>query len=483
MNIRTRFAPSPTGFLHVGGLRTALYNYLFAKHAGGKLILRIEDTDQARLVEGATENLIRSLEWAGIEFDEGPHKPGASGPYVQSERKDLYQKHIEILLNQQDAYPCFCTKETLDEMRRQQVAKKLSPRYDGRCRRLTEQEVANNKKNGLPYCVRMKIKHTRSYYEFTDLIRGEVKIKASEIDDQVLLKSDSFPTYHFANVVDDHWMEISHVIRGEEWLSSVPKHMQLYEYFGWQTPQFAHLPLLLNEDRSKLSKRQGDVAVEDYKDKGFLPEGLVNFVALLGWSPKNNQELLSFEEMVALFSLENVNKAGAIFDLKKLNWVNQQKIKLLSLEELTARAEDFFPPSMKKESLEKKQNFLFAVRKSLSTLQEIPERAELFATIDQALSEELLEKIDRSKAEKILEKFLEKIQTMKDFSLESVKAMIQSLPSDLELKPKEVIFPLRLLLTKREQGPELPLIALYLGKNELRSILEKALGEIRALDT
>ena len=284
--IRTRFAPSPTGFLHVGGLRTALYNYLFSLKNKGQCILRIEDTDQNRLVPQAKEGLIRALEWAGINFDEGPHQGGNFGPYEQSKRLDIYQTHIQKLLEEGNAYYCFCTKEILEAMKAKQMAQKLSPRYDGRCRRLDPKELQKRLNQGEEYCVRMKIKHSRDLYRFEDLIRGEVAIRASEIDDQVLMKSDQFPTYHFANVVDDHLMQITHVIRGEEWLSSVPKHIQLYEYFGWEPPQFAHLPLLLNEDRTKLSKRQNDVSVEDYQKKGYLKEALVNFVALLGWNPK-----------------------------------------------------------------------------------------------------------------------------------------------------------------------------------------------------
>ncbi|CUT08327.1 glutamyl-tRNA synthetase, partial [Candidatus Kryptonium thompsonii] len=280
MSIRTRFAPSPTGFLHVGGLRTALYNYLFAKKHNGQFILRIEDTDQTRIVPGAIENLIETLHWAGIEFDEGPNKGGPYGPYIQSQRLELYRKHAQELIEKGYAYYCFCSPERLEKMREEQIKLKQQPRYDGTCRRLSQEEVKKKLDEGIPKTIRMKIPEWGEL-TFHDLIRGDVTINFKTLDDQIILKSDGFPTYHLAVVVDDHYMKISHVIRGEEWLPSTPKHILLYEYLNWKKPQFAHLPLLLNPDRTKLSKRQGDVAVEDYRAKGYLPEAIVNFIALL----------------------------------------------------------------------------------------------------------------------------------------------------------------------------------------------------------
>ncbi|MEK7172104.1 MAG: glutamate--tRNA ligase, partial [Patescibacteria group bacterium] len=268
--IRTRFAPSPTGFLHIGGLRTALYNYLFARKNGGKFIFRLEDTDQKRFVEGAYENLIKMLEWAGLKFDEGPHIGGAHAPYIQSQRFELYKKFADELLQKGAAYRCFCTSERLLQMRKEQEEHKLAPKYDKHCAKLSADEIEKLLAGKTPFVVRQKIPDSGEV-NFTDLVREDVTFKCETIDDQVLLKSDGFPTYHLANVVDDHAMEITHVIRGEEWLSSTPKHILLYKAFGWNPPHFAHLPLLLNKDKSKLSKRQGDVAVEDYKLKGYLP--------------------------------------------------------------------------------------------------------------------------------------------------------------------------------------------------------------------
>lgn len=321
--VRTRFAPSPTGFLHVGGLRTALYSFLFAKKNHGQFVLRIEDTDQSRQVAHATENLINTLKWAGISCDEGPEHGGKYGPYVQSERLDLYHKYAKQLIEQQHAYYCFCSPERLEQVRERKIAAKLPPAYDRQCRNLSNQEIQTKLARGEQSVIRMKVP-LNGELTFADLIRGNVTINYKNIDDQVLLKSDGFPTYHLAVVVDDHDMQISHVIRGEEWLSSTPKHLLLYTYLGWQAPQFAHLPLLLNPDKSKLSKRQGDVAVEDYIKKGYIKEALVNFIALLGWNPGTTREIFSLEDLISEFSLERVGKSGAIFNIEKLNWINHK---------------------------------------------------------------------------------------------------------------------------------------------------------------
>ncbi|MFC1655678.1 glutamate--tRNA ligase [Patescibacteria group bacterium] len=323
--IRTRFAPSPTGYLHVGGLRTALYNYLYARKHGGQFLLRIEDTDQKRFVEGAKEHLIEMLEWVGLDYDEGPNKEGPHAPYVQSERNELYTKYADELLEKKHAYRCFCTAERLTEMREHQEKSKKAPMYDRHCLYLSDDEIQRNLDAGTPYVVRQKMP-SAEVVKYTDLIRGTVSFAAKTLDDQVLLKSDGFPTYHLANVVDDHLMEISHVIRGEEWLPSTPKHILLYQALGWTPPEFAHIPLLLNKDRTKLSKRQGDVSVEEYIKKGYSKEAITNFIAFLGWHPGGSEEneIFTLEELVEHFSLEKVHKAGAIFDIEKLDWVNWQ---------------------------------------------------------------------------------------------------------------------------------------------------------------
>lgn len=337
MSVRVRFAPSPTGFLHIGSLRTALYNYLFAKRHGGTCILRIEDTDRTRLVEGAIEEQISSLAWAGVVFDEGPHVGGDYGPYTQSERFDLYRTYGMQLIDNGAAYYAFDTSEELDAMRQRQQAAGIAPKYDRSSMRnqytLGEQETARLLAEGASHVIRLKVPLTTDV-RFHDEIRGDVVVNGREIDDQVLLKSDGFPTYHLANVVDDHLMEITHVIRAEEWLPSTPKHVLLYEAFGWTAPTFAHVPLLLNPDRSKMSKRHGDVMVRDFAAKGYFPDALVNFVALCGWHPGGDNETFSMEDLIASFSLERVNKAGAVFDFKKLEWMNGEYLKSRDPHEL-----------------------------------------------------------------------------------------------------------------------------------------------------
>jgi len=329
--IKTRFAPSPTGYLHIGGLRTALYCYLFAKKNKGKFILRIEDTDQERFVEGAMESLINTMKWVGLEHDEGPilkdgkvEEKGENGPYIQSKRSDIYKKYADELIEKGHAYYCFCTKDRLDELRKTQEAGKQATMYDRKCANIPLEEARKRIKSGEPHVIRQKIPYET--IKFKDLIRGNVQFDGKVVDDQVLVKSDGFPTYHLANVVDDHLMEITHVIRGEEWLPSTPKHVFLYKAFGWNQPEFAHIPLLLNADRTKLSKRQGDVSVNDYIEKGYLREAIINFGALLGWHPGSGEEkeIFTLKELEELFSLERVHKSGAIFDIEKLNWFNWQ---------------------------------------------------------------------------------------------------------------------------------------------------------------
>ena len=334
--VRLRFAPSPTGYLHVGGLRTALFCWLYTRKNSGKFIFRLEDTDQKRIFEGAENQLTSMLEWSGIEIDEGPQYGGIHGPYRQSERLDIYAQYIRLLLDEGNAYRCFCTSERLEKLRNEQRKKGNTPRYDGFCRNLSKSEASRRAESGEDYVVRMKIPEVPETMVLNDLIRGIVSIETSQSEDQVIVKSDGFPTYHLAVVIDDYLMKITHVVRGEEWIPSFPKHLLLYRYFGWDPPQFAHLPLILNPDRSKLSKRQGDVAVEDFRNNGFLPESLVNFVAMLGWSPGEDKELFTLPELIREFSFERVNKSGAIFDQEKLNWMNSQYIKTSSDNYITS---------------------------------------------------------------------------------------------------------------------------------------------------
>ncbi|OGI16237.1 MAG: glutamate--tRNA ligase [Candidatus Moranbacteria bacterium RBG_19FT_COMBO_42_6] len=500
---RVRFAPSPTGFLHIGGFRTALYNFLFARKSKGIFILRIEDTDKKRLVSGAKENLLKTLDWAGLSFDEGP--------YIQSEHLEIYQKYAHELVKTSQAYYCFCEPERLEKMKEGQRIRKQAPMYDKYClRNVSEEEINKSLKSNCPFTIRLKIPSDEKI-EFTDLIRGKVSIKTNTIDDQVLLKSDGFPTYHLANVVDDHLMEITHVIRGEEWLPSTPKHILLYRAFGWNIPEFAHLPLLLNADRSKLSKRQGDVAVEDYIKKGYLKEAIINFVALLGWNPGSGstQEVFSLPELIEKFDLTHVHKGGAVFDLKKLDWLNSEYIKNLSFEELYERSLEFFrqknfyqSASAEKKSEEYLKKVLTVEQDRLNNLSEVGEYNKFFFQ-DIDYDRELLrwkdmpdEKLKYSlqKSKESLEKnnwedekpdiAINIINTALNSNLAATEFgdvidITKSEPTSKQrdLNVGEIYWPLRVALTGEKKSPPPGEVAWVLGKAETLKRLNFALNK------
>lgn len=474
-DVRTRFAPSPTGYLHVGGLRTALFNFLFAKKQKGKVILRIEDTDQTRKVEGAVENLQQSLAWAGIEFDEGAGIGGDLGPYTQSERLDIYKTYVEQLVTQGDAYYCFCTSEELDQIREAQKEKKLSIPYDGRCGQLTSTEVDEKLKSGVPYVVRLKIPRDEASFLIKDLIRGDVEFKTEQVDDQILLKSDGFPTYHMASVVDDHLMKITHVIRGEEWLPSTPKHVQLYKALGWEAPQFAHLPLLLNADRSKLSKRQGDVATEDYKNKGFLNEALVNFVALLGWNTADDNEIFSMDALIENFSLERVGKAGAVFDTDKLRWMNQQYIKTHSAESLTALAKEFLPSYAKGAAEESLVKMIGVVKDSLVTLADLDQKLELFFKEDLKLDDGLKSQISDENSQAVFKSFIEEVEAEGSLSSENFGKIMKKVQKATGVKGKGLWGAVRIAITLVEHGPDLAGVIDIFGKEKCLEMVKAVL--------
>ena len=480
--IRVRFAPSPTGFLHVGGLRTALYNYLFAKKHGGRFILRIEDTDRARYVEGAVENLIKTLRWTGLEYDEGPQKAGDFGPYVQSERLAIYRKYVGELMEQGRAYRCFCTPDRLDAMRKEQEKQKLSPKYDRTCLRLTPPEVTAKIGDGEAHVVRMKVSDDATV-KFHDLIRENVEFATAQIDDQVLLKSDGYPTYHLANVVDDHLMGITHVIRVEEWLSSTPKHVLLYGYFGWELPEFAHLPLLLNADRSKLSKRQGDVAVEDYRAKGYLKEALVNFVALLGWNPGGEQEIFSMDELIRLFSLDRVNKAGAIFNVEKLDWLNFEHLKRKSEDEVLLLLKNALKES-KFAGLTLSDDYLrkviAAMRERVSFVKDFVEKSPYFFETPSSYEEEGIKKRWKPETPDEMTKLAAEFSQLTNPTREEYEAALHRTAEALKIGNGKLIHPLRLAVSGVSGGPGVYDIVSIIGKKEtlrrLRTAIEK-LGE------
>ncbi len=487
MTVRTRFAPSPTGYLHVGGARTALYAYLFARKLGGQFLLRIEDTDQKRFVEGAMENLMSSLKWLGIEWDEGPDLPnngGPHGPYIQSQRNDKYRAAVDQLLASGHAYKCFCTQEELEEMRRKQETRHEAPMYNRKCCALTAEEIETKAASGTPFVIRQKIPEGMVIVD--DLIRGKVRFDSKSIDDQVLVKSDGFPTYHLANVVDDHDMEITHVIRGEEWLPSTPKHIWLYQAFGWTPPEYAHLSLLLNADRSKLSKRQGDVAVEEYIQKGYMREAIINFIAFLGWHPGKGieKEIYSMEELVTDFSLENVHKSGAIFNLEKLDWYNWQwrRRKFLEAVEkdpasrtalLLAECDQYLTPEYKN------QEHTELLARALKTIEEkiiqdpkpVNEYVKFYFASPNfkpeiVYSEKM--KVDETIVKQVLPEVASALSEISDehWTEEKIKETLMAVVARLGLKNGQIFWPIRAILTGEQFSPGVFEVVWALGKEE-----------------
>ena len=463
--IRVRFAPSPTGFLHIGGLRTALYDYLFARSLNGTCVLRIEDTDRSRYVEGAVDNLIGSLHKLGLDYDEGPGLGGDFGPYTQSERLELYHQEAQRLLESGHAYYCFCSQKTLEEMRAKQQANKEFVKYDRRCLNLSKPEVEAKLAAGEKHVLRLRMPDKRKF-GFDDLIRGHVEMDASQSDDQVLMKSDGFPTYHLAAVVDDHYMEISHVIRGEEWLSSTPKHIWLYECLGWQAPQWVHLPLILNPDRSKLSKRMNDVSVDSYLQKGYLNEALLNFIALLGWHPADDRELYNLAELCQLFSLERVSKAGAVFDLAKLDWLNGHYLRELPLETIVERCLPYFKEQgLPIPAIKVMKRMVGAARERCTLLSEIPEYCRMFI-FPKALEGDDLDTIRSESSKQVLAWFADQIPGSMPLNAEEVEELVKRGIAETGLKGKAFYTPLRLALIGQAHGPDLPSTFDILGDEE-----------------
>jgi len=475
-NVRVRFAPSPTGFVHIGSLRTALFNYLFARHHSGKNILRIEDTDQTRKVEGAVDNLINNLGLLGIEFDEGPVQGGDSGPYYQSERLSIYKKYCDELITNGAAYYAFDTPEELDEMRKLQQLEGRQTMYDRRARDLSEKEINENLNSGKPYVIRLKVPLNEEV-KFDDLIKGTIKIDTNNIDDQILLKSDGFPTYHLANVVDDHLMKITHIIRGEEWVTSVPKHILIYRALGWEIPRMAHVPLILNKDKSKLSKRQGDVAVEDYLRKGYLKESLINFIALLGWNPGEGeeQEFFSMDELIKRFTLEKVQSSGAVFNIDKLNWMNNSYIKNYDIDKLAEISIPFFKDTgIDVTDISFIKKILSAVRVYLNKLDEIPEQVKIFTRDEIILENEKLKDIlEAETSRKVFGSLAGKFESLQEINAENYKSSIARVQAETGVKGKLLFKPVRIALTGSENGPELPAIAEILGKEKVIEFLKR----------
>ena len=445
-------------------------------------MLRLEDTDAKRFVEGAAEAIYNGLKWARLQYDEGPDINGPYSPYVQSQRLELYKKYAQELLDKDLAYYCFCDAKTLENIRAEQTAKKQAPKYDRRCISLSKDAAEVRLQQGQPHVIRMKIPADR-IIEINDLVRGKVSYSTNELDDQVILKSDGWPTYHLAVVVDDHLMEITNVTRTEEWLPSTPKHILLYEYFGWKSPRWAHLPLLLNTDKTKMSKRKGDVAVEDYIKKGYLPEAMVNYLAFLGWNPGTEKEIYSMEELLKDFSLERVHKAGAVFNIEKLNWYNSYYIKQLSIEKLTELCLSYLPPLRKggKEGLNYKK-IIALEQERLQTISEIGEHIAFFfklPTYDKALLK--WKEISDEEIKISLESSKQIISDTPDneFTKEKLSKLLIAKASEFKNKG-ELLWPLRVALAGQKNSPPPFDILEILGKEESKKRIEGALLKLQS---
>lgn len=450
MKVRTRFAPSPTGFMHIGNLRTALYAYLFARHNGGEFILRIEDTDAARYVDGAVELVYSTLKKAGVEHDEGPDRDGGKGPYIQSERKDIYKKYAELLVKKSGAYYCFCDKERLDSLRDENGV----ARYDKRCLSLSEEEIAERTARGDAYVIRQNIP-AEGVSGYTDMVYGEINVPNSDMEDGVLLKSDGMPTYNFANVVDDRLMGITHVIRGAEYLSSTPKYNLIYDAFGWERPQYMHLPPIMKDAHRKLSKRYGDANFEDFLEKGFLPEAIVNYVALLGWSPKDNEEKLTMDDLIRLFDVDGVSKSGSIFDEAKMRWLNGLYIRELSDERFNELALPYYEKSVIKD---KYDYLLFSslLKPRVEILSEIPEAVafiEDFGRYDLSLYLHKKLKTDLNVAIAAVDAALSCLSALSCFGVSDVHDALTAEAERAGLKKGQVLFCVRLALTGKASTP------------------------------
>lgn len=471
MTVRTRIAPSPTGYVHIGTLRTALFNYFLTKQNGGDFLIRVEDTDRERFVEGAIENLLEVMERMGIEHNEGPMlqdgeivQVGDCGPYIQSQRLELYRKYVDQLIEQRDAYHCFCSRERLDAMRKAQQKIKQTPKYDRTCLNLAKDEVDEKLKAGESHVVRLKIPEGETIVE--DVIRGIVKFQNKEIDDQVIFKSDGFPTYHLAVVVDDSLMNITHVLRGEEWLSSTPKHIILYEKLGLKPPIYAHVPLLLNPDKSKLSKRQGDVAVEDYLTRGYLPAALINFVGTLGFNPKSDQEIYSIEELISNFDLTKVNKSGAVLNMEKLDWMNGQYIRELSEKELAKVARGFVQANVGDDLV---RRALLVERDRVQRLDQLQEKIDPYL-VDPSYDASVLvwKKSDKEDARaqlKSIKEFLSSLDDSDFENMEKVEEKVRGYIQKNEFSNGNVLWPLRAALSGMEKSAS-PFDFLWVLKKE-----------------
>ncbi len=476
--IRTRMAPSPTGELHIGGLRTLLYDYALAKKNNGQFILRIEDTDQKRLVPGSQERILEVIKDYGLSWDEGPDIGGSFGPYIQTQRLEIYQKYIKELLDKGLAYYCFCTQERLDNLRTTQKAAKQLPRYDQHCLHLSKEEIQKNLDNKVPYTIRMVIPKNETII-FEDLVRGRIKFNTNEVDDQVLIKSNGIPTYHFASVVDDHLMKITHVLRGEEWLTSAPKHLLLYRYFGWEAPQFAHLTVLLNSDgKGKLSKRTGSTHARAFLNEGYLPEAMLNFLMFLGWNSGTDKEIYSLDEFVNEFDISHLHKKSPIFDRKKLDYLNGYYLRQKTDEQLFKLFKKFLPQA----SDEQIKILVPVLKERIIKLSDLPIQTKfLFENVDydKSLLLEYKDKIlDSNLILEMLTKTKKSLSTLKTFDFITLQTCLANLIKDNNWNTGEYFMVFRVAICGSKFTPPVVDCLPALGKDKTLAKINFAISKI-----
>ncbi len=478
--VRTRFAPSPTGYMHIGNLRTALYAWLLARSSDeGTFILRIEDTDQERYVEGAVDLIYKTLADTGLVHDEGPDKDGGCGPYIQSERRGMYKKYAEELVEKGAAYYCFCDKDRLEELRAIQTASKVPPKYDGHCAKLSKEEIAEKLASGVPYVIRQKIPQEGTT-TFHDEVFGDIVVENSTLDDNILLKADGLPTYNFANVVDDHLMGITHVIRGSEYLSSTPKYNLLYEAFGWEIPKYIHCSPVMKDAQKKLSKREGDASYEDFINKGYLKDAIINYIALLGWSPGTEQEIFSLDELVAAFDVAGISKSPAIFDVNKLNWMNAEYIRKLTMEEFTEKAMPYYKQAVKRDVDYALLSALLHDR--TEKFSDIPENIDFIDELcdyDTELYVNKKMKTDEAVSKDALEKILPVLEGLTAWTHDAIHDALFALIESLGVKNGVILFPLRVAVSGKKFTPGGGVeIAELLGKEETIARIQKGIEKL-----
>lgn len=475
MEIRTRFAPSPTGYMHIGNLRTALYEYLIAKSQGGKFILRIEDTDQERLVEGAVDVIYNTMRMTGLHHDEGPDIGGAYGPYVQSERMGMYMGYAKELVEKGQAYYCFCTKERLESLKESNAEGAAFAKYDRHCLCLSEEEVQSKLDAGEPFVIRQKMPNEGTT-TFSDVVYGDITVDNAELDDQILMKADGFPTYNFANVVDDHLMKITHVVRGSEYLSSTPKYNLLYQAFGWEPPVYVHLPAVMRDAHHKLSKRHGDKSFEDLVNEGYVVEAIMNYIALLGWSPSDNTEIFTLKELEQKFDMAGLSKSPSIFDIKKLTWMNSEYLKAMDFEKYYQLAEPKLKEALGDTNLDLKK-IAELLQKRLETLNDIPAMVQFFKELPVYSTELYTHKKMKTNDEialSSLEAVLPVLENLNDWNTDSIHDTLMALVPTLGIKNGQLLWPVRTALSGEPTSPG--------GAMELADILgkEESIRRIKA---